>query len=179
MASVTLADLAANLQARADAIKGADFTRPLKTIRWLIIADVKANFRDQHDPDGTPWEPLKRPRPGGLILRDTGVLMASVTAAGVGSIDELWARGLRVGTSIDYAGIQNFGGTIEHKAGPRKLKYRKGKRKGTTVSQQVKSYSVTIPARRFLGVGDALRGKIDGILAKFVAGLMKGQDNGG
>lgn len=149
MASVNLplSELPSYLEARARAVADADFTKPLKTIRLLLISATKQNFAQGVDPDGDPWVPLKNPskRRGGssaLPLRDTGVLMASVTASGVGSIDEMTSRGITFGTAISYG--------IYHQEGTRH-----------------------IPQRKFLGLNDDLLAKINKVLQRFIAALMK------
>ncbi len=116
---LSLADLPAYLQAQADRLKNADLTQPLKVVRQLLISATKQNFALGQSPDGVPWAPLKRPRrrprdkrkgrrPGSidLPLRDTGLLMASVTA---GDIDEIGSGTLRYGTSLSYAKYHQLG----------------------------------------------------------------------
>ncbi len=118
--TLSLADLPAYLAARAQALSNIDLTPPLKVANLLLISATKQNFVNQSDPDGVPWTPLKKPRGrprdkrksrrkgSDQILRDTGVLMASVSG-GAGSINDVTSKSLRYGTSVSYAGYQNFG----------------------------------------------------------------------
>jgi phage gpG-like protein len=104
-------------------------------LRQLVISETKRNFRDETDPWGHRWEPLKRPRRNSKgndkILQDHGVLRASVTARGArGNVERHGPQFLEWGTNIDYAPY--------HQDGTRKM-----------------------VARKFLGVGPALRRKID------------------
>jgi phage virion morphogenesis protein len=118
---LNLSDLPAYLEAKAKGLQDADLTKPLKVIRQLIISDTKMNFVGQHDPDGVLWAPLKSPRNrprdqrhknrktrkgSDKILRDTGMLMNSLTG---GSIDEVTTRGLRFGTNLFYGKFHQFG----------------------------------------------------------------------
>ena len=104
---VALSDLPAWLEAKAAALDSADFTVPLGEMRQVMGAATKENFLGSHDPDGNPWPPLKY-RIGRPLIK-TGAMLASLHAAGVGSIDELRASGLRYGTSIFYAGFHQRG----------------------------------------------------------------------
>jgi phage gpG-like protein len=170
---LNLADLPAFFEARARALEEADFTKPLKTIRLLLIAATKQNFANGSDPDGVPWAPLKSRQ--GLPLRDKGILMASISGSGIGSISELTSRGLRYGSSIEYAGIQNFGGTIRQPARERPYPakpwvFKSGGR--TVFTRKMAARSITIPARRFLGVTETLLGRFNEVLRKHIAGLM-------
>lgn len=170
-ASLTLDDLQSWLAARAAAVAGADFSKPLKTVRLLVIADIKSNFAGSHAPDGTPWAPLKWR--AGQPLRDTGLLMASVTGTGANSISEVTSRGLRIGSSLDYAAIQNYGGTIAFPARSREKPWVFKAADGRSVfTRKIAAHSVTIPARTFLGISTRAQGQIGGVLNRFVDGLM-------
>ncbi len=119
---LSLADLPAYLEARSKRLQTADFTAPLKVARQLLVSATKMNFALGQSPDGIPWAPLKKPRQrkrdkskkrkdrsADLPLRDTGLLMASVTGSGAGSIDEISGNTLRWGTSVFYAPFHQFG----------------------------------------------------------------------
>ncbi len=172
--SVPLADLPAWLEARAKALAAADLTKPLKVIRLLLISSTKSNFAGSHDPDGGAWAPLKWRK--GQPLRDTGMLMASLTAGGVGSIDELTSKGLTYGSSLVYAAVQNYGATISL---PERRRDRpwvfKGRDGRTVFTRRLAARTFTVPARRFLGVTDALRARINDVLRKYVAGIVGGK----
>lgn len=104
---LSLSQLPAWLEAKAAALDNADLTKPLGEMRRVLIAATKENFDAGHDPDRNPWKPLKYRI--GRPLRKTEAMMRSLTAGGVGSIDELRASGLRYGTSIFYAGFHQRG----------------------------------------------------------------------
>lgn len=109
------------LDAQARAAARPDISKPLKVIRVLVIAEQKEHFARGEAPDGTPWLPLKRPRRRprdrrksrragtDKPLRDTGLLMASVSARGVNTIDVMTATGLEFGSSLNYAGFHQHG----------------------------------------------------------------------
>lgn len=92
---------------------GGDWQRALKACLVAIKADTKKNFVEAHDPEGNAWLPLKRPRPGSKgkdrPLRDTGLLMASVSARGQGGYEQIEDTRLEMGTVLDYAGYQQDG----------------------------------------------------------------------
>lgn len=175
--SIPLADLPALLRAKAERVRNADLAKPLKTIRLLLVSATKENFAGSHDPDGVPWEPLHWRK--GQPLRDTGILMASVTAGGIGSIDQLWSTGLSFGTSLDYAGIHQFGGTIsqpERSRGKGEKPWVFQGRDGSTVfTRRIRARTISIPQRRFLGVSSTLRAKIDGVVERFFKSLLGDQ----
>lgn len=104
-------------RSRGKALAQKDFVRPFKVARLLLIAQTKESFAGGHAPDGTPWAPLAHPRPrtGGadVPLRDTGILMGSVTGKGQGNIDVIDEEGLTFGTNLDRAAIHQYGGTIQ------------------------------------------------------------------
>lgn len=88
-------------------------------IEMLLIKESLNCFDQSVDPNGNPWGPLKHPRTRGsgdpAPLRDTGVLMASMTATRSGTEGAIRDRGpgwIRFGTSIPYAAIHQYGGTI-------------------------------------------------------------------
>lgn len=156
-----------------------DFGPALKQCSLLLIKATKENFANQRGPTGQPWPPIKgRVRGGGKALRDTGRLMASITAKP--QPDELV-----VGTNLEYAGIHQYGGTITPKKGkaltipqtvqalragsPRNMPglfliWKRGARSGGLYSGQGGARnlqfllvpSVTIPARPYLGWNEDL-----------------------
>jgi len=97
------------------------FREPLRQCQLLIRADALENFSGLHDPDGKAWKPLAhnriRNKGDGKPLRDTGLLMASVTATARarGSINELTDTYLVVGTNVEYARLHQEGGTVTPK----------------------------------------------------------------
>jgi len=165
------------------------FEQPLKACRLLVIAGVKDNFSGQHAPDGTPWRPLKRPRDrerdrraaarGGVqqVLRDTGILQASVTAQGArGNIDELTDRHLVFGTSLSYAAAHQYGAQVERPERTRPYPQKPwvfGVDGQTVFTRRIKAHTVTIPARPFLGLNEHVIGRVLYVFADFLSGLVR------
>lgn len=89
-----------------------------KLLRVVIIADVKERFARGVDPYDQPWKPLSLKRIRGdvdLPLRDTGVLMASITGSGKGAgnhVERTAPLQFDIGTNLIYAAIHQAGGTI-------------------------------------------------------------------
>lgn len=114
MPGVSLSVGAERMRAVAAAIRRpATLLRLHKRLNLLLVADAKRNFDEGHGPNGEVWPPLKRPRKKGRSgekpLRDTGVLMASLSAGRPGSISEVTPQGLRFGTSVAYASFHQRG----------------------------------------------------------------------
>lgn len=161
---MTLDDLARFLDQRASQLTRIDLTKPMKVILLLAKSSIKENFAGSHAPDGTPWLPLKRPRQGKrhrnstpLPLRDTGLLMASVTSAGPHHVERTDERSMQVGTNLEYAAIHNFGGTIHKPERARAKPWVFTNGQGQTIfTRKIKEHDVTIPARQFIGWGPKL-----------------------
>lgn len=193
MSTIDINTLGANLDRGAN----RDPRGLVAICKTAIVADVKENFVRSADPDGKAWRPLlfQRPRGGSLPLRDTGVLMASVTAAGKGHVERVTNVSVTVGTNLEYAAIHQAGGVVYPKktflaipktreaqrAGsprrfPRVLFAKVGKQGGVLVEaksgtvQYALARQVTIPARPFLGFGrrllDKLKQLVEGWLAE-------------
>src|SRR5262245_8132988 len=84
---VTLEQLAAFANRQAAALARLSLRKPLQDCKVAIVTHTKENFVGSHDPDGSPWVPLKYPRASGRggdrPLRDQGLLQASVAAGSV------------------------------------------------------------------------------------------------
>jgi phage gpG-like protein len=172
---MTFAELADRLGRLAADLASPRWDRSLEACLIAAKADVKENFARGTAPDGTTWAPLERPRQGKrhrnsspLPLRDTGLLMASVTAVGPGHIEDVQQDGVTLGTSLDYAGIHQDGGTV-HIPARRRTKGQKPYAwttagGGTAFARAIRAYTVTIPARPFLGWSDRLLGTLGEVL---------------
>lgn len=80
--SVNWNDLAAYFEQASERLSDWDTDTLLDHLRRRLMESVRANFEGSHAPDGTPWAPLARPRPGRKPLIRTGDLMhASIEAA--------------------------------------------------------------------------------------------------
>lgn len=145
------------------------------------VAGAKRHFQTSTAPDGTPWAPLKFPRPNGgsKPLLDTGLLMGSLNATFDGDTLTLRANG-------PGAAAHNFGATIrpvnakflaipvtrearkvtgprafprdlffiKRKAGPGGSlaeRVAKGKKKGQVLVHYLLRDHVEVPRREFLG----------------------------
>lgn len=77
-------------------------------------------FHNSCDPWGNPWAPVKfRPRDAGGTkqpLRDTDILMASLTGDAEGTLVQKGDNFLRYGTALEYAAVHQWGGTIYAKS---------------------------------------------------------------
>lgn len=92
------------------------FDRSWKAIGVLLPSEVKRFFAESRAPDGTRWKPLKDPgkKRGGKSakpLRNTGLLMASLTstAAGRGAVREVTRTSITVGSALSYASYHMTG----------------------------------------------------------------------
>lgn len=101
-----------------------------------MVTDTQMNFRRQHAPDGTPWEPLKIRK--GQILSDTRRLRNSIGKR-VGN-DEV-----QVGTNVKYARTHQFGAVVKPKR--KKVLAFPGPGGKTIFAKKVE-----IPAREFIGI---------------------------
>ncbi|MGH8358111.1 MAG: phage virion morphogenesis protein [Pseudomonas sp.] len=114
MASASL-DLSGLPGLRAALDRLTDFSRPLKTVALLLNAEARKSFVGQQAPDSTPWARFKHPPsvkrggPAAKLLRDTGLLMASLTARGGRHVENVTATTLEWGSNVPYAGIHQFG----------------------------------------------------------------------
>ena len=148
---ITVDDAQVKAMLGALAQRAGNLAPVMREIGQTLKNDALANFKDQHAPDGTPWQPLSmatklarahrlsggkgiRTKKGAIragaqriissarILLDTGVLHNSIT------VQEVTPSSVTVGSRIAYAAIHQFGG----KAG--------------------RGRKVTIPARPFIGM---------------------------
>ncbi len=92
----------------------------LKAVRLDVIAKTVETMAAGKSPDGTPFKPLKRPRPNSkgsdIPLHDKRILSASVTSPGAeGNIDKQDATRIEWGTNLDYSTIHQYGGVITPK----------------------------------------------------------------
>jgi len=104
------------------------------------------NFKRETAPDGTAWTPLqpstlrrriKKGNPKTDILRVSGGLAGSINARPSNTE-------VRIGSAVPYAAIHQLGGTINRPARQGKLFNRS--------DVKVRAYTITIPARPYLGV---------------------------
>lgn len=86
----------------------------LQRARLAMLADVRENFKNSAGPDGTPWKPLKFPRPqgGNKLLWNKGLLRASITGGNSDYREEVGINYVSIGTVRPGANLMNSGGTI-------------------------------------------------------------------
>jgi phage gpG-like protein len=141
-----------------DRMKGDGYERFKRTLLALLLSQRFQVFNDETSLEG-PWAPLsgqhlvrrlgkvpakRRDEPGAVkILQDKGVLRQSFTdAQGPGNgyrIEETQGDEVRLATSVEYARIQNDGGTINWPGTTR------GFGRGITIP----AHDITIPARPY------------------------------
>ena len=103
-------------------------------------SSTRLRFKNQVDPDGKRWVPSIRAQvsgPGRTLIQKARLLRSITHRA-----DD---RGTSWGTNVVYAGIHQFGGTIQAKNGG-SLRFRLPGGAFVTVKK------VTMPARPFLGI---------------------------
>ena len=163
----------------ANMSKPINFTPALKGIKVILIDGTRENFLGQHDPDGKPWKPLKRPRRRkrdlvrgkkrgrakkgqDQILLDTGILRASITASDpVKASDNQTAKQNKAtagsahveemtGTSLEWGTNLNYAAVHQYGYPPR-----------------------NIPARPFLGINDQMSNDIAELVGDFIEARLK------
>lgn len=117
---LTFDQLAAEFGRQQHELLALDLRPALQRCKVAAVADVKENFAGSHAPDGTTWAPLAHPRPSSQgndqPLRNTGLLMASVTAgSGQGHVESISDTEMVLGTNLDYAATHQYGATIRPK----------------------------------------------------------------
>lgn len=118
----------------------SDTTPIMRAIGTGLVTSTQDRFEDEVDPDGAAWAPLN---PDYLATkRGAGILRESAMRGGLqGSITYRAGRtDVAVGTNKVYGAIHQFGGDIQ--------------------SRLVKTRSVTIPARPYLGISSEDRDMI-------------------
>lgn len=153
----------------------------LEAIGAYLVTSTQQRFEAETDPDGRPWKKLarrtaldriKRGRSGhSNILRDSGHLSNSISYRAL-------SKRVAVGSSVEYAAIHQFGGTIERPARRQPI-YQRYNAKTDTLDQRfvrkgrsnfardvdVKAHKIKIPARPYLGISAADRAEILAIIA--------------
>lgn len=185
------ADVMRALAAAAGA--GADMTRIHRAIAGHVLAVTQRRIEREVGPGGQPWPAFAastlagmsaRRRANPKLLRDSVTLYSSLTPFA----DSGRAA---VGTNVAYAAIHQFGGEIAQEARPQQVHVRDaavgagrakdGRRVGSKLrfasarsrAKSLRSAWVTmpertirIPARPYLGIDDADRAEILGIIAE-------------
>lgn len=135
---------------------------------------------NQKAPDGTPWQALKaryasrKKYNKDKILTLRGYLRRSIHYQPIGT------DAVEVGTTVEYAAIHQFGGTITQNPQSRTVRYRSvagrvlfaGKNDTGATERRVtrSAYQVNMPARPFLGISADDEAGIQTIIAEWAAG---------
>lgn len=190
---LTLDELARRFTAAGDALRrDAVPEKVRREVVQLVVADCKSNIAEGRTPDGGAMKPLAHPRArgGNKPLRDTGRLMASITGQWPAGGD------LTATSNLEHAAIHQYGGVIVPKSGsylaipltrpaatagsPRSFSGELvpifGQRGGVLASPSkngkpgVAHFAlvdrVVIPARPYLGFGERLITKLQGVLGQ-------------
>lgn len=135
--------------------RGSNLGPLLAKVGEIAFEAVQENFDEQGRPK---WVSLKsetikeREKLGytGPILQRTGKLKRSITK-------KITSDSAIIGTNLEYAAIQHFGGTIRHPGGTKYGFYKDGtvgwkKKDNPKFIGKTKPHSITIPARPFITV---------------------------
>lgn len=142
--------------ARLEAL-GADLKPVMDGIGAGFIGAIDSRFQNESDPDGRKWVANRR---GGMVLTDRGFLANSFSPRTTG-------QEVEVGTAIPYAAIHQTGGVIKPKNGKALAFAYAG---GFAVVK-----SVTIPQRRFLGIGRAEQEIVGDVVRASVFAALRGR----
>lgn len=150
-----------------------DMTPTMRDLSEIMIDASARAFDNTSDPTtGKPWQPLSAARQRqrahkgrsiANVLQDSGLLVGSIARpSGPGAVREIGPDHALVGTDVPYAAIHQFGGTIKREAAPMtvrlrkkngRIQFAKTKHKRVRIVDTVhKAYTITIPARPFIGV---------------------------
>lgn len=135
----------------------ASYPRDLfSAVGLAMVESTSYRFEQEQGPDGSPWPAsLRALLTGGKTLTDTAFLSGSLTY-------EANDGGVAIGTNVIYAAIHQLGGVIKAKT-PKGLHFQS---RGT--GDWVRTESVTIPARPFLGVDEEDAKEIEFIVSEWL-----------
>lgn len=140
------------------ALEPGDKSALMDDIGITLSENARLRFIDQVTPSGVPWVPSIRAQvQGGETLRDTGVLMNSITHALVGT------DAVEYGTNVPYAIPLHYGATIRPVSVPLLMFRMPG-------GGFVRKKEVTLPSREFLGVSAEDEEMVLTIIADFLKG---------
>ena len=113
--SVNVGNLPGLFAGLAGRVQQLDCTRPLRAVALYLESQAKRSFASQAAPDGTPWAGWKRVPdqarggPASKLLRDTDVLMASMTGQGPDHVEDVTSVALIWGTAVPYGKYHQYG----------------------------------------------------------------------
>jgi phage gpG-like protein len=164
-----LALLADDLKKLAADIRGLE-GHVLPAVAFEMQSVVKRNLLASVDADGGPLLPLKDGS-GRRPLLKTLALYNAVRGFVNG-------KAAVVECKVEYAGIQNQGGTIS-KPERRRVKGEKpwvfqGADGRTIFTRRIRAHSITIPARQVAGIGRSMVDGVVGVILRFLQVRAKG-----
>ena len=126
------------------ALDTLDVSEALEECKPHVAMGIAENFDTQSDPEGIPWPPRRDNKPHPL-LQETGKMRAAATG-GPGAIEEVAADSLTMGVSLQAVPYAGF------------------QNDGTR----------NIPAREYMGVGEATEAECERIIGDYVQGIIEG-----
>lgn len=152
------------------ALQRIDFGPVAQVARVYLAAQSKRCIAESRSPDGVAYAPLKRRK--GKPLWHTGVMVA-----GLGAVSQTFANGFSATQTVgtDYSLAQNFGFTARVPEKKRKKPWVWKDAKGLTVfARKIRAHTVTVPARRFLGISDPMAGRVEQLAVDAVTKQLAG-----
>ena len=165
---------------------GETYQRLKNDLMTIMLGEKDKLFENEQAPDGTSWEKLSQRRAktqdkkskksaaqieklnkiagnnfkSHKVLHDSGHLQKSLSISGAqGQFNSTAGNEVSLGTSVSYAAIQNFGGTIQIPM----------TKNGFGMGITIPAHKVTIPARPFMGFGSADESEI----TEYIEGYVK------
>lgn len=136
------------LRARLQGVRGAVFrARLAQNLAEEARHQVDEEFREERDPYGVPWEPIKYRQ--GKILQDTGRMAASTATRQVN------ADGFQIVIGATYAAYHQFGAFVPPHSRIRPTEMLRNPRTGRLVKKNTRLKSVrrSVIARRTFAKG--------------------------
>ena len=155
----------ADLMRRLDNPKGF-----YKNVGLRLKKSATDNFGAESDSEGVPWKKLMPSTIRGRISKkQTPLAILRISGGLVESINyRASEEDVRIGSGADHAAIHQLGGTIKKKARKATIQLRRNEKTGEIGNKFVKksksnvvqdvnipAYTITIPARPYLGVSAA------------------------
>ena len=147
------------------AAAGADPRGFLTNVGEILVASTKERFRTEKDPEGQPWAPLNPLYAAGKPAGKK-ILEASGQLSHESIVYQIADTQLEVGTNRPHARVHQFGAIIVPKSAAA-LVFEMG-------GETFRVKSVTVPARRFLGISAEDRERIVEAADDFFADLAGG-----
>jgi phage gpG-like protein len=183
---IETAEVMAALERLKNALKGG---RLMQSIGEGVAMGSRDRImgRENRAPDGTPWQPLaastlKRKRAEGK--GNMGILMFGPELARSIVPQDPTDDTVSIGSSLLYAMVHQEGADIAHKARAGTVRLRKvggvarfakkSHKKARTMAVNIGAYTVSIPARPYLGVSDKDKGLLQTRVKDWIQGAIDG-----